>query len=513
MAMKLGYHVIFNPTRGINRALPIPAGVEVGPSMESDEEIGDSDYLVFYANDAVYKMNQRKERWQKLFRDSGKAVVVLNFVMGEVWAPHFSDHIEKFLFLNKGKEIEVVERFREKGIEQKPTFSMPPPVDLNPFLKLEEPDYSRIDFARTGRYNGKYNEKDYLEIIEGWQRITPGSHYYFMATPPFLKNKFSEDERFHLLRWNEVSIPEILTKASLFHYRLPKKMRDQGPRVIVEAMARGLPVIAEPRDGALDRVTDETGWLVSDNEGFVKVVKDILDNPGILEQKGKAARERAITEFNPWNWMAHITGKTIPAELAGREIVPPSDEELFERQEKEFPRTTSKVSVPKPVEELDFSQYYDKNTEGPEMHFGEGNLRSQEWSCIKHYLEMNGCRRVVDICGSYSSFLLNKDGYEVLALDSRDDILSFLSKMGVRTMRFDYPRLPEIKEAFDVAIVSGRTQDGRKAALEYLADKTNTIFLRDSTRPLERKAAETTLSEEEWDRLPLAMGLCLFERK
>ena len=127
-----------------------------------------------------------------------------------------------------------------------------------------------------------------------------------MATPPFLNNWRKEDSRYHMFGWDSMRIDEFLSNGSLFHYRLPKNMNDQGPRVIVEAMASGIPVIAEPRDGAADRITEDTGWLRSDNAGFVSVVESIADDITILEEKGVASRRRAREEFNPWKWVEHM---------------------------------------------------------------------------------------------------------------------------------------------------------------------------------------------------------------
>jgi glycosyltransferase involved in cell wall biosynthesis len=85
---------------------------------------------------------------------------------------------------------------------------------------------------------------------------------------------------------------------------LPEKYTDQGPRTIMEAMAAGLPVIAENRDGAKDRVTEECGWLVSKHEEVIDIIKSL--NPEILEKKGKAARERAKKEFRKEKWIEAI---------------------------------------------------------------------------------------------------------------------------------------------------------------------------------------------------------------
>ena len=55
-------------------------------------------------------------------------------------------------------------------------------------------------------------------------------------------------------------------------------------------------------------MTPETGWLCDSWEDYLKVIKEILDNPSILKTKGEAAREHAKKEFIPERWVEEIIG-------------------------------------------------------------------------------------------------------------------------------------------------------------------------------------------------------------
>ena len=107
---------------------------------------------------------------------------------------------------------------------------------------------------------------------------------------------------------NKPPVYEFLSKGNCFWYHLPPGYQDQGPRTVIEAMAVGLPVIADNRYGAKERVTEETGWLCEDWNDYLKVIKEIVENPEIIEIKGKAARKRAIDEFVPERWIEEILG-------------------------------------------------------------------------------------------------------------------------------------------------------------------------------------------------------------
>jgi glycosyltransferase involved in cell wall biosynthesis len=105
---------------------------------------------------------------------------------------------------------------------------------------------------------------------------------------------------------NNPPIPEFLSKGNLFWYSLPDGYSDMGPRVILEAMASGLPVIADNWGGAVDRVTPETGWLCSEKSQYAEIIAEVTLKD--LKQKGNAARQRAHDEFSPEKWMEVILG-------------------------------------------------------------------------------------------------------------------------------------------------------------------------------------------------------------
>jgi glycosyltransferase involved in cell wall biosynthesis len=140
-------------------------------------------------------------------------------------------------------------------------------------------------------------------MMEQIRAIHPNVRFSFMAAPNWVPKGPGVD----ILRQGEVSVPWFLKRGNLFWYPLPldPPYTDQGPRVIVEALAFGLPVIADNRDGAKDRVTDEVGWLCDTHEQYLDVLQGI--NGKVLNIKGQAAKEYARTAFDPMRWIGHIT--------------------------------------------------------------------------------------------------------------------------------------------------------------------------------------------------------------
>ncbi len=81
---------------------------------------------------------------------------------------------------------------------------------------------------------------------------------------------------------------------------LPSR-RDPLPRVVMEAMCRGIPVVAARVDGIPEMVVDgETGFLVAseDAAGFAEAVARLLADPERRARMGAAARERARRLFS-----------------------------------------------------------------------------------------------------------------------------------------------------------------------------------------------------------------------
>ena len=85
--------------------------------------------------------------------------------------------------------------------------------------------------------------------------------------------------------------------------------RDSFPRVVMEAMCHGIPVVATRVDGIPEMVEDGvTGILVEseDAQGFAAAVKRLLENEPLRRQMGAAGRERARVLFSPETYRARM---------------------------------------------------------------------------------------------------------------------------------------------------------------------------------------------------------------
>jgi hypothetical protein len=276
----------------------IPKDVIVRPWKDMVEQV---DIITFYTSDTIwnYKKPQYLEVMDKL--NCGRKVMILNYQLGGAGDVSWTKDWDLYMFLNSTKEGEL-----KKRLPDVKSRVLPPPTDLTEFFKVQ-PDYK--NGLRLVRHNSQRDAKhpEYTNDLIAQILDEVGEHTQFYYMPAY--SKTFDHPNVHKYKVNEVPVPRLLGFGNCFWYHLPPGYQDQGPRVIIEAMASGLPCIGDNSYGAKDRITPETGWLCDDVSDYIEVLKDIQSDLSILEKKGKAARERAKAEFVPTKWADCIIGE------------------------------------------------------------------------------------------------------------------------------------------------------------------------------------------------------------
>ncbi len=105
-------------------------------------------------------------------------------------------------------------------------------------------------------------------------------------------------DRIHLTGFR-ADVARLMAASDVF---LHTAVEDPHPRVVIEAMAAGLPVVALPVDGVVETVVaGETGFLaasIDDTEDAARLLDTVLSDRELRLRLGRRGREKAVDEFS-----------------------------------------------------------------------------------------------------------------------------------------------------------------------------------------------------------------------
>lgn len=261
---------------------------------------------IWYMNNSIYKLLEDKDDFRRVLGYADEIYIILNFVLGgfqrQRWAEEYP--IKKIFFLNTEKKDE----FKEKCVlelKQVPLVVLPPPVDIDKYLSVERNyDQLILTVGRHSRISLKYPD----DPVTMYERLSEKTiaRFSFMAAHPKIFKRFFNDGRFTFKALDSMDVAEYLKSIDIYLAIINPKTKDQGPRVLMEAMASGLPCIVEGRDGMKDRMIDGvTGYLVKSEEEAIDRVVELLNDRDKRIKMGQAARRIAAT-FRPELWVKEL---------------------------------------------------------------------------------------------------------------------------------------------------------------------------------------------------------------
>jgi glycosyltransferase involved in cell wall biosynthesis len=299
MFLEDGYRVEFVNWGGPDKVgKAFKAGLPVGVKFPATLT-GECDHLVYYTTDTIYSEDFNNPAFSDVMAKvhAKNKVMILNYRLGKAGQLDWTKGWDKYGFLCTQKRDEF-----QKRLPEATTFVLAPPADLTDYFAVER-NYTKK--LRLIRHNAQGDAKWPRNINDALGKIfliNKSIEWFCMPAATFML----DDPRIHKFKVNEFPIPEFLKKGNCFIYKLPDGYQDQDPRVIMEAQATGLAVIADNRWGAKDRVAESTGWLCDSHDDYMRTIRDIVELPSLLRTKGQAARKWALKNYDPHKWIEEI---------------------------------------------------------------------------------------------------------------------------------------------------------------------------------------------------------------
>lgn len=281
--------------------------------------------LFFYANDQINAFCDQELSGEAVEKSSG-VVIGVNYVNGKlVRAQWLSNKLKAVIFQNTEKRDEFVNQAIIPLPQIKVLYGA---INLDQFLEVTQkkrtgeeplvilkhccPDYRKYVTQESSGLGEKIHiwqknfvkEKDTKFYSRLLRDFGDKIQFEFMEAHSELVDFFKDEPRMIFHKWDSMLVPKFLSRGHVFLYRTSNAWRDQYPRVVAEALAAGLPVLTEPRDGTADRVRyGDTGFYCVDYDAYVYALKALIRKEGYRFQMGMKAKEWSRDNLNPSKWV------------------------------------------------------------------------------------------------------------------------------------------------------------------------------------------------------------------
>lgn len=283
--------------------------------------------LLFYANDCVWDFPKYA---QKVVEKSSTVVMGINFALGHFKDPSVSAWLSKsgklgaVIFQNTEKEDEW--RTQVPGFEGTKLYTLFGAIDLERFLEVCPPErhndaivilkhcvadgrkYVTKESVGKGQkvhiwqkhFDKELDTKFYARLLKDLKNV----RFEFMEAHRELVDFFKGERRMVFHEWDSMPVTDFLARGHVYLYRTSNAWRDNYPRVVAEALAAGLPVVTEPRDGTKDRVMHgDTGFYFTDYDGAVYALKALSRKEKLWRAMSQNAKDWARKNLDPRRWV------------------------------------------------------------------------------------------------------------------------------------------------------------------------------------------------------------------
>ena len=285
--------------------------------------------LLFYANDQI---GDFCDSAQKIVENSSSLIIGINYINSKLpqcnWIEK-SNKLKAVIFQNREKMSE----FKRDcfGFNDTELVCLFGAISIDKFLEIctaprEKKDDELVILKHCTADYRKYTTESSVNSgkkIHIWQKHifkeldvkfygrllkdTKNTRFEFMEAHSELVKAFPNNPRMVFHKWNSMGVEDFLKRGHVYLYRASNAWRDQYPRVVAEALAAGLPVLSEPRDGTKDRMDfGNIGFHCIDYDAFLYAIKLLQRKEKYRKEMGKSAKAWAKKNLNPDRWVEVI---------------------------------------------------------------------------------------------------------------------------------------------------------------------------------------------------------------
>lgn len=174
----------------------------------------------------------------------------------------------------------------------------PSPTDLHQFSPptIASPADRPFTIGRHSRDVPEKHGRDDWKIYQAVSELGGESHVLGGAC---MGGAFPAMPGLHLLKARSSGIPNFLHGLDAYFYRTSTWIEPWG-RVVIEAMACGLPVLAHSVGGYAQAIRHEVNGLLFDTtEEAVRLVRRLAEDPALRQRLGREARESVCALLAP----------------------------------------------------------------------------------------------------------------------------------------------------------------------------------------------------------------------
>lgn len=168
----------------------------------------------------------------------------------------------------------------------------PSPIDFDRFKPMPRGDRP----FTVGRVSRDVILKHHPDDAQFYRRLAERGVKVKILGGNLFEPELSELANVTLLRENSMAVEEYLSEIDCFYYRTHPEWYETWGRVVLEAMACGVPVVAEGRHGYREYLTSDQAFE-TESEAYEKIMA--LQDPGFWTEQSAVSLSQAQKTLSP----------------------------------------------------------------------------------------------------------------------------------------------------------------------------------------------------------------------